>query len=151
MDRFRDKTVEVTHEISGHTFVGSVPARECMACGHVVIDTAAETRLCLRIASIIVDSGLSTGRAFRFMRKAIVMRAADLARLLQVAPETISRWETERRAVDPSSFALLAAIVRERLEGRTTVLDGLERLVKPLELPALTRVPAQLEKHPNAA
>jgi DNA-binding transcriptional regulator YiaG len=151
IDRWREKTVDVSHVISGHEFVGAVSARECMSCGHVLHDRAAEDRLCLRIAALIVDSGLATGRAFRFMRKAIAMRASDLARLLQVAPETISRWETERRAVDPSSFALLAAIVRDRLEGRTAVLDGLERLVKPLELPRTTRVPAQLERHSTAA
>ncbi|MGZ3416319.1 MAG: hypothetical protein ACXWUG_30230 [Polyangiales bacterium] len=150
LDRWIDKTVDVTHQISGHEFVGAVPARECMACGNVLLDPRAQEHLCLRIASVIADSGLSTGRAFRFMRKAIAMRASDLARLLQVAPETISRWETERRAVDPSSFALLAAIARERLEGRNTVLAGLERLTAPATLPSRLRV-EEPERHSSAA
>jgi transcriptional regulator with XRE-family HTH domain len=65
------------------------------------------------------------------MRKALGLRAADLAGLLGVAAETVSRWETGQRDVDRGALALVGGLVVDRLEGSTATLDRLRALAKP--------------------
>jgi transcriptional regulator with XRE-family HTH domain len=49
------------------------------------------------------------------MRKAgLGMKAADLATLLGMAPETFSRWETAEREAPHLSWATVAELVLER-------------------------------------
>jgi hypothetical protein len=62
------------------------------------------------------------------------MRATDLAALLDVSAETISRWETEKRAVDRGALALVGNLVRDTLEGRTATLEQLRALREPRPL-----------------
>jgi putative zinc finger/helix-turn-helix YgiT family protein len=132
--RRAERLLEASREVSGHRFVATLPAVECAACGHAQFDVEAERRFALAVARQIADSGLATGEAFRFMRKAIGMRATEFAELLDLAPETISRWETEKRAVDRGALALMGNLVRDVLEGRTTTLDGLRSLRAPRDL-----------------
>ncbi len=138
--RWVEKVLDASREVSGHRFVAPLPAKECSACSHAQFDVESERRFALAVARILADSGLATGEAFRFMRKAIGMRATELAELLDLAPETISRWETEKRAVDRGALALMGNLVRDRLDGRTTTLDGLRALRSPRKLGATVRV-----------
>jgi transcriptional regulator with XRE-family HTH domain len=62
------------------------------------------------------------------------MRAADLAELLDVTPETVSRWETGKLDVAHAAWATLADVVIERTEGRTRMLDRLRALREPKKL-----------------
>lgn len=138
--RWVEKVLEASREVSGHRFVGNLPAKECSACSHAQFDVESERRFALAVARILADSGLATGEAFRFMRKAIGMRATELAELLDLAPETISRWETEKRAVDRGALALMGNLVRDRLDGRTTTLEGLRTLRSPRKLGSTVKV-----------
>jgi transcriptional regulator with XRE-family HTH domain len=61
--------------------------------------------------------GLRTGESFRFMRKAVGLRANELSEYLGVAPETISRWETGKWDPDKAAFAALAALVFHKHQG----------------------------------
>ena len=47
------------------------------------------------------------------MRKSVPLSAVELASLLRVAPETISRWETGERAVDRAAWLVVRALVLE--------------------------------------
>lgn len=138
--RWTDKALEASREVSSHRFVAMLPARECTVCGRAQFDAEAERRFALAVARQIADSGLATGEAFRFMRKAIGMRATELAELLDLAPETISRWETEKRAVDRGALALMANLVRDLMDGRNTTIEGLRTLKTPRTLGATVRV-----------
>ena len=40
-----------------------------------------------------------TGKEIRFLRKALGMKATDLAHFLDVTPETVSRWENDRERI----------------------------------------------------
>jgi transcriptional regulator with XRE-family HTH domain len=82
----------------------------------------------LLVASQLLDLGVATGAAFRFMRKALGLRAVDLAELLNVNAATVSRWENGKVAVDRAALATLAAAASERLDDRDSTLARLRRL-----------------------
>jgi DNA-binding XRE family transcriptional regulator len=62
------------------------------------------------------------------MVKALGLRAADLARLLDVTPETISHWETDKARPSRAAFVAIGALVQETIDGRTTTRDRLATL-----------------------
>jgi len=123
-------TEREVRSVAGHTFVADMPANIC-GCGESVIDYAPLHRFNLAIAGKLAELGASSGEAFKFMRKAIGMKAADLAALLHVVPETVSRWETGQRNVDYGAMVVLGAIALDQLEGRTRTLDLLRALREP--------------------
>jgi transcriptional regulator with XRE-family HTH domain len=85
-------------------------------------------------------SGPATGEAFRFMRKVLGIPAIELAELLDVAPETVSRWENGKLPIERRALALLASMVLDRVEGVTTTLERLRSLRDPPAAPALVRL-----------
>jgi len=129
------RTVEVSREVEGRVFVAALPARSCRACGETSYEPTVLRRFDLHVANHLAEAGVGSGAAFRFMRKALGLRAVDLAKLLDVSPETLSRWETEKRALDRGAFAVLAAAVRDALAGTTATLDTLRALGAPRTLP----------------
>jgi len=105
-----------------------VPGRRCTRCGHVLVAPGVLARAHLSVACALADHGIQTGDVFRQMRKALGLRAADVATLLGVTPETISHWETGRATPARGAFAALAAMVHEAIEGRTSTRDRLAAL-----------------------
>lgn len=128
------KKVDVSREVSGHVFVAALPAQQCKTCNETSYEGSVLQRFDLHVATRLADSGVSSGAAFRFMRKALGLRAVDLAELLDVSAETLSRWETDKRSVDRGSLAVLSACVRDTLAGRTSTLDTLRALRTPRTL-----------------
>jgi DNA-binding transcriptional regulator YiaG len=131
---FTNKIVDASRDVSGHHFVAALPAKQCRSCGDVTYEGSVLQRFDLHVATRLVESGVSTGPAFRFLRKALGLRAVDLAELLDVSSETLSRWETEKRAVDRGALTVLSACVRDALAGRTETLDTLRALRTPRAL-----------------
>src|SRR5688572_7322412 len=85
---------EETHRFGGVAFAVTVPALKCPACGERYFAGADLERIEAAAARALARSGVATGAAFRFLRKTADLRAKDLAPLLGVTPETVSRWET---------------------------------------------------------
>ena len=125
---------QASREVGGHLFFAFVPALSCKRCGETYFDGSVMHRFDLHVASRLADAGVSSGEAFRFLRKALEMRAADLAVLLDVSAETVSRWETEKRPVDRGCLAVLGALVRDQLAGRTATIEALRALRRPRPL-----------------
>jgi transcriptional regulator with XRE-family HTH domain len=75
--------------------------------------------------------GLRDGHALEFVRKALGLRAAELAALLDVSAETVSRWENGHRAAERSVWNTLADLAADRLAGKTTTLERLRALAEP--------------------
>lgn len=134
--------VEVEDEVTvaGRTFARKIPALRCERCGETYFKGPDLQTIELEAAAVIAREGPSNGETFKFMRKALGLRAADIAELLDVAAETLSRWETAQRPVDRASWIAVSAMVLDKLEGRTTTLDRLRALVKPAPLPKLVRL-----------
>jgi YgiT-type zinc finger domain-containing protein len=107
---------------------GDVPAARCPACGDVRVDDRVRERFLLASCCALADAGVRTGEALRHMRKASGLRAADLARLLDVTAETISHWETGKAAPSCAAVVAVCAMVQDAVEGRTTTRDRLAAL-----------------------
>src|SRR5579872_4102115 len=86
--------------IAGHAFLGQVTGFRCPKCHKLYYDGPAVGRFELAVALELGRRGMISGPAFKFMRKTLGMRATDLTRMLWVADETISWWETGERDVD---------------------------------------------------
>jgi len=128
----------------GRTFAGRrlsamVPAERCPSCGESYITgddlEAFENTLAAELAC-----GEPSGAAFKFLHSLLGMKGVELAELLDVAPETVSRWEHDKLPVDRAHFALLASMVLDRAEGRTTTLDRLRALAQPGPRPSVVRL-----------
>ncbi|MGH7268807.1 MAG: helix-turn-helix domain-containing protein [Polyangiaceae bacterium] len=78
-----------------------------------------ERRAAVVVLSDVADVG---GAEIRFARKALGLTQARLASLLEVAPETVSRWETGTETMSRVSRLALLAVVRDA--------GSLERLAK---------------------
>ncbi len=127
----REVELELDREVCGRRFKAVGPAMRCEACGEEIIDYGVLGMFDLAIAADLASNGPATGEAFRFMRKALAFPAKDLALLLAVTPETVSRWENEKLPVERRALALLASMVLEKVEGQTSTLDRLRALAKP--------------------
>jgi len=123
--KLRKTKTEERRPVAGHVFVATLPALACDACGENTIELADLERFELAIAQTLLESGESSGDAFRFSRKALGISGAGLAAELGVAPETLSRWETGRHRIEPAALGLLAVLVREAAAGSTSTLDML--------------------------
>jgi putative zinc finger/helix-turn-helix YgiT family protein len=122
---FETTSVQDEVRIGGYVFKTEMPAERCAKCGETYVAGPDLERFDLLVARALATQGVITGAAFRFMRKALVMRAAELGDLLGVRPETISRWETDKGPVDPCAFATLGGMVLDRLAGNNNTVDRL--------------------------
>lgn len=127
-------------EVAGRMFTATIQAKRCESCGEEYLELNDLAALDMAIAGELARHGEMSGESFRFMRKALGMRALEFAELLDVTHETVSRWEHERLPVERRAAALLCAMVLDRLEGRTTTLDRLKTLLKPDPLPDLVQL-----------
>lgn len=128
---FEEHRVEVVR----HTFVIPIPVSVCESCGRHTAPLEAVERAELHAAAWLAKRGVREREVFRFMRKALGMRAIDLAKLLDVTPETVSRWERGALPVEQRAFALLGTLVCERAEGRDDTFERLRALVEPPTAP----------------
>jgi DNA-binding XRE family transcriptional regulator len=71
----------------------------CPECDELLIHANELGRIEKVAADEIASRGIVTGREFKFIRKAADLRAVDLAELLDVTPETVSRWEHDERPI----------------------------------------------------
>lgn len=121
---------ELRRELGGHVFTARVPAQRCRACGEGVVEGRSIERFELKIAKALVGAP-PTGESVRFVQKAVGLKAVDLAELLGVAPETVSRWEAGRHPVDRSVHALLSLLLEDRLAGTHRTEDALRKAARP--------------------
>lgn len=124
----REVTQRVTRNVAKRTLVGDVAALECTKCGAAFLDGPALGAFERRAALELVRSGVTTGEAFKFARKAAGLRASDLAELLNVTGKTVSRWETGESVIDRAAFLALLGILEDRDEDSTATLDRLKML-----------------------
>lgn len=139
-EKLVETTVLETLEVGGKTFEGEIPAIKCSACGEIAYPGPALESFELNAAGELARHGEVSAEVFGFLRRAMGVRAVELAELLDVTRETVSRWEHGHQPVERRAAALLSAMVLDRLEGRTTTLDRLKALLKPEPLPKLVRL-----------
>ena len=106
--------------LSGVTF--DAVGEECSSCGETLFDDIEVRRQEKLIAAALVARGIRTGKDFKFVRKIAGFTAVEVAAMLDVRPETVSRWESGELDVPRlAAFALgelfeHPRIVRAKLE-----------------------------------
>jgi DNA-binding transcriptional regulator YiaG len=117
------------------TFSVEMPCVRCEACGETTTDHGDGEKADAAVAHALALNGPMTGAAFRHMRNVLDISRVEMARLLDVAPETVSRWEVEGRPVDRAAWLLLSTIV-----GRTTTLARLRKVTSERGAPLMHRL-----------
>ena len=138
--RLRKEERERARHVAEHTFTMPLPAQVCGSCGESYYQQLDMRRFDLEVARRLTEAGIVAPEAVQFVRKATGVRGKELAELLDVRPETVSRWETGRRPMDRASLAVLHALVAEQLAGLTSTRDYLEQLGKARRLPKTVRL-----------
>lgn len=128
-------TVEERLSVGDAEFVANLPAVVCQGCKDHFVEAADMERFDMAIATWLTSHGQRTAEAFRFIRKALGMRATDLAKLVGVTAETISHWENGHRPADVGAFALLGELVADRIEGKDGTLNRLRAIQNPVKAP----------------
>jgi DNA-binding transcriptional regulator YiaG len=123
---FRDERFDM----DGLTALVQVPTLTCNQCKLTETD-ASLAQMELAFAGFVSRAGTGSGHAFRLFRKALGLRATQLAQWLNLRPETLSRWENRQGTVDRAAWPVLAAMVEDRLEGRTRTLDRVQASAAP--------------------
>jgi putative zinc finger/helix-turn-helix YgiT family protein len=126
--------IEVKAEVAGHVFRGAVRGSRCDRCGETLTPGPEIERFELKVGEALARAEPS-GEAARFIRKALGYRAADLAALLGMTPETVSRWENDKVPIPRSTWILLRLLVLDRLEGPLPRIDAvLQEADAPVQL-----------------
>jgi putative zinc finger/helix-turn-helix YgiT family protein len=130
-EQLTEKMVTETLEVAGYTFSAQLPALVCGTCGETSFAGEDLHRFELAVARKLSEMGEPSGDAFRSMRKSIGLKAIELAHLLNVTPETLSRWENGKLAVDEGAFLILGDLVEDHCTGSKRTLQRLKALREP--------------------
>lgn len=140
--KFRAAEKVLTRTVDERKFTAKVAGKQCLRCGSIFFSATDADYFQLAVAARLADLGALSGEAFAFMRKALGFDAADVADLYGVEPEAVIRWESGDRILDRAVFISLAAVVQDKLLGRSTVLDWFRALDRPAPR---RRAPIQVE------
>jgi YgiT-type zinc finger domain-containing protein len=136
-------TVEQTYPAAGgkvRAVVERVPAVVCRGCGESMVAGEDLGRAELIASGTVIDAGVRSGALLSSTRRSLGLLATDLAALLGVTAETISRWENDKVAPEPAIWNVVAGLVEDRLEGRTRTQDRLRTAARrPGREPVLAR------------
>lgn len=142
-------TTELRSVVGPREFVATVPASLCAECGEAVISGSVFRAFEDARAQALASEGASDGAALRWLRKSAGLSGAELARLLGVAPETVSRRENGVQSPDRATAAVIADLALDALAGSTRTRTQLEALARE---PIAADAPKRLEiPSPHAA
>ena len=95
---------------------------KCSSCGEMLFDDSEVERQEKLLAAGLVERGIRKGAEFKLVRKVAGFKAVEIAAMLDVRPETLSRWESGDQEIPRlAAFALgelfqHPRLVREKLE-----------------------------------
>ena len=139
-DRLADRTLEKARAVAEHVFTVKLPAQACAACGEVFIAGADVVSFDNAVALALLGAGVAHPEALKFLRKATGLPAKEFAALLDVRPETVSRWELGKRPIDRGSYLVLRQLLLEHIHGRSETADYARLLAKPKRLPKVVKL-----------
>lgn len=127
-------------EVMSHIAVGTLkfrtllPGLQCEKCGTQLVPGPQVEAFERQVAEVLVRTGQNSGDVLRFIRKAVGLRAKDVAEVLDMSPEHISRLENGG-AVPARTMALVGSMVLDMIKGRpASVVEALEAQMHPRPL-----------------
>ena len=125
------ETLDYSSTLPGVGLLG-IEVETCKGCGETYTRIPAMSALHRTLARLVVrKQARLAAPEIRFLRKWLSLSGVDLAGLLGVAPETVSRWENGREAMCVSADRLLRAIALENLPVRTSLRRLLPATAQP--------------------
>lgn len=118
----------VERQVGEFSFGADLSLYRCISCKEEIFALQEIGKFEKEITGWLAREGILSGEAFRFMRKSLRLKANELAQLLDVTPETISRWEKEHRPPDRKAMMVLGSMVLDSLRGENTTLLRLRSL-----------------------
>jgi|SRR5471030_166986 DNA-binding XRE family transcriptional regulator len=125
---FTESEERRTRHVAGYDAAGEVPVTTCDTCGERFYALGALASFDSAVAAGLAEAGASSGEALKFMRKTMGLTAAELGKLLNLTPESISHVETGKRDADRRTVALVSAMALENLRGAKTTIERLRAL-----------------------
>ena len=128
---FQSATYTARRDLDGRRFTGDVPARKCGSCGELLVSGPGLAAFERAITLELARGGEVGPEGFRWLRKAAGLTAVRLAKLLDVTPMQVSRWENGRKPLERRAVALVSALALEQTGERTAtraVLEAFERV-----------------------
>jgi DNA-binding transcriptional regulator YiaG len=102
------------------------PQQVCASCGERTCDAKDLSAAEDAITRELVARGVRDPAVFKHLRKTLCLKATELAGLLGVTAETISRWENGHNEPDRAVWATLHHIIDDRYAGRATTVERLQ-------------------------
>jgi len=126
------ETLDYSGTLPGVSLLG-VEVETCRGCGETYTRIPALSSLHRALARLVVQKEARLAAPeIRFLRKWLSLTGVDLAGVIGVAPETVSRWENGREALCVSADRLLRAVVLDGL----SIRPSLRRLLPATAQPA---------------
>jgi len=103
----------------------------CSQCGEEVVSIPNPNQLMQCIAEMIVTSPAPlTGAEIRFLRKNLLLKTADFAKLLGVARGSVSRWENGRESPPMPTDRLIRFIYSRREKLSESILSKIDKYLE---------------------
>ncbi len=102
-----------------------VPQTLCGTCGERYFDAGVGTAEENAFTRELIARQIRDPAVVKWLRKTAGLKAAELAELFGVTPETISNWERGKTFPSRAEWILLDALALDAMEGRTTTCDRL--------------------------
>lgn len=130
-ERFSPVDTKIEYAFKAITVSAPTSGDKCEQCDEILLDDAALGVAEAFAAGFLVATGASGGDVFKFLRKQLRISAKDVAGLLDVAYETVLRWEKGERDVPRAEMALLGSLVDDMYRGQDNTRDRLMRMGEP--------------------
>ena len=147
-ERVEQGPQRTTRKLFGRTYATQLRGSRCLECGESWVNAMDLLRFELAIAAHIAENGPVSGESLSWMRRALGFTGEELASMLDVRPETLSRWETGKREVDRNAWLTASALVVDEVEGTSRTRARIESLAHPSRAKRvsldLTRIPSGL-------
>ncbi|MBL8605160.1 MAG: type II toxin-antitoxin system MqsA family antitoxin [Myxococcales bacterium] len=135
-------SLEHSMVVAGHRFVAALPSVRCTQCGQESVSDAALEQFELRVSELLLESGTHAPEALVWFRRSIGLRATELADLLGVTPETVSRWENGKVAPPNTAIVVMGKLAVTRGPKREELIALLRSSAAPRPLAKTVRLSA---------
>jgi DNA-binding XRE family transcriptional regulator len=122
-DRMTQQCMDLPVKVGEYAAANSVQVPVCQDCGEYSFSSSQIHDAELKAAiAVLVDKGAS-GAVFRSVRKILGLKQTELAALLDVSAETISRFECGKQVVQPATRLAVEALTRRVVEHGPEALE----------------------------